>query len=207
MKAVAAAIAGLMRFDGPFTVEGVEVTADDVIVTRAPKEGLVVASEGAIVVGLETALTPALIAEGRAQVMKLRQQERMIRNPEIRKQNTAICDTASKILQVLREKPESVTHARRFLNYYLPTQSVILEKYVRVESSGVPHEELAGKVLTHLKDIDLAMKKLYDSLFAGDILDLSVEMEVMTAMCKQDGLLADEEIPVQTEEGQVALRL
>jgi isoleucyl-tRNA synthetase len=66
MKAVAAAIAGLTRFDGPFTVEGVEVTADDVIVTRAPKEGLVVASEGAIVVGLETALTPALIAEGRA---------------------------------------------------------------------------------------------------------------------------------------------
>jgi isoleucyl-tRNA synthetase len=66
MKAVAAAIAGLTRFDGPFTVEGVEVTADDVIVTRAPKEGLVVASEGAIVVGLETALTPALIPEGRA---------------------------------------------------------------------------------------------------------------------------------------------
>ena len=66
MKAVAAAIAGLTRFDGPFTVEGVEVTADDVIVTRAPKEGLVVASEGAIVVGLETALTPELIAEGRA---------------------------------------------------------------------------------------------------------------------------------------------
>jgi hypothetical protein len=26
-------------------------------------------------------------------------------------------------------------------------------------------------------------------------------------MCKQDGLLADEEVPVQTEEGQVALRL
>ena len=34
--------------------------------TRAPKTDLVVASEGAVVVGLETALTPALVAEGLA---------------------------------------------------------------------------------------------------------------------------------------------
>ena len=67
MKAVAAAIAAM---DGagawPREVEGVEVTAEDVIVTRKPKAGLVVASAGTIVVGLETALTPALIAEGLA---------------------------------------------------------------------------------------------------------------------------------------------
>ena len=52
--------------DWPKVFEGVEVTLDDVIITRAPKAGLVVASEGAVVVGLETALTPALIAEGLA---------------------------------------------------------------------------------------------------------------------------------------------
>ncbi len=69
MKAVAAAIAssgaeGL----GVKTVvlEGVEIEPEDVIVTRSPKAGLVVASEGAVVVALETALTPALVAEGLA---------------------------------------------------------------------------------------------------------------------------------------------
>ena len=72
MKAVAAAIAALSPTDGDrlqskaIEIEGIEVTAEDVIVTRKPKEGLVVASEGAIVVGLETALTPELIAEGNA---------------------------------------------------------------------------------------------------------------------------------------------
>ena len=50
----------------PFECEGFEITADDVLVTRSPKAGLVVASEGAIVVGLETALTPELVAEGLA---------------------------------------------------------------------------------------------------------------------------------------------
>ncbi|MCR5414244.1 MAG: isoleucine--tRNA ligase [Kiritimatiellae bacterium] len=66
MKAVASAIAGLKDFSGSATIEGVEITVDDVLVTRSPKEGLVVASLGNVVVGLETALTPALVAEGNA---------------------------------------------------------------------------------------------------------------------------------------------
>ena len=47
-------------------IEGVEIALDDVLITRAPKAGLVVASEGATVVALETALTPELVAEGLA---------------------------------------------------------------------------------------------------------------------------------------------
>ncbi len=68
MKAVAAAIAGMNGATAkwPCIVEGIEIAADDVIMTRKPKAGLVVASEGSIVVGLETALTPELIAEGLA---------------------------------------------------------------------------------------------------------------------------------------------
>ena len=66
MKAVAAAIAAMKGFSAPQTVEGVELTDEDVLVTRTPKVGMVVASEGAIVVGLETTLTPELVAEGNA---------------------------------------------------------------------------------------------------------------------------------------------
>ena len=66
MKAVAAAIAAMNGFAGSATVEGVEIAAEDVLITRAPKAGLVVASEGATVVALETALTPELVAEGLA---------------------------------------------------------------------------------------------------------------------------------------------
>ena len=64
MKAVAAAIASAKAL--PTEAEGVAFDPEDVIVTRSSKPGLVVASQGAIVVGLETALTPALIAEGNA---------------------------------------------------------------------------------------------------------------------------------------------
>ena len=64
MKAVAAAIAGAKSM--PEEVEGVRLEAEDVLVTRSPKAGLVVANEGAIVVALDTKLTPELVAEGNA---------------------------------------------------------------------------------------------------------------------------------------------
>ena len=78
MKLVAAAIAkldtaGIVPLLNGGTValtlsDGSEVTigAEDVSIRRTPKAGLVVASEGDVVIALETALTPALVQEGLA---------------------------------------------------------------------------------------------------------------------------------------------
>ena len=75
MKAVAAAIAAnennritelANNRMAACEIEGVQVAVEDVLVTRSPKAGLVVANTGAVVVGLETALTPVLVAEGNA---------------------------------------------------------------------------------------------------------------------------------------------
>lgn len=46
--------------------EAFDMTADDLLVTRNPREGLAVASEGVLVVALETQLTPELEQEGLA---------------------------------------------------------------------------------------------------------------------------------------------
>jgi len=45
---------------------GITLTSEDVVVQRTPKAGMVVASEGDVIVGIETALTPALVQEGLA---------------------------------------------------------------------------------------------------------------------------------------------
>jgi isoleucyl-tRNA synthetase len=50
----------------PVEGETVDLEPADVVVIRQPKEGLVVASEGSVVVALETRLTPDLIQEGLA---------------------------------------------------------------------------------------------------------------------------------------------
>ena len=75
MKQVAKAIAGmdqdtLVRLAGGAGVslevdgESVELASEDVVIERIPRDGLVVASEGDLVVALETQLSDGLIAEG-----------------------------------------------------------------------------------------------------------------------------------------------
>ena len=77
MKTVAAAIAGLSSAQAASLAanrevkleaagETVTLTAEDVVVQRSPKAGLVVASDNDVIVGIDTALTPVLIQEGLA---------------------------------------------------------------------------------------------------------------------------------------------
>lgn len=73
LKVLNPAIRGLKHADiarclseGKLEVEGHELLADDLLVDRIEKEGMVVSSEGAITIALDTQLTPALILEGDA---------------------------------------------------------------------------------------------------------------------------------------------
>jgi isoleucyl-tRNA synthetase len=106
MKAVAAAIATAKTI--PFECEGFEITADDVVVTRSPKSGLVVASEGAIVVGLETALTPELIAEGLAR-------EFVSHVQSMRKE--ADFEVTQRIVVTVETDPEMSAALERYIDY------------------------------------------------------------------------------------------
>ena len=81
--------------------EAFVMEADDLLVSRVPREGLAVASEGRIVVALETELTPALREEGLAR-------EFISRVQNLRKQ--ADLDVSDRIHVHFRGS-EAVTHA------------------------------------------------------------------------------------------------
>ena len=91
VKKVAAAIGRMASGDveallrsgtGSVEVDGdvVALEADDLVIERVPREGLVVASEGALVVALETTLTDDLLAEGLARevVNKIQNQRKQL---------------------------------------------------------------------------------------------------------------------------------
>ena len=134
----------------------------------------------------------AVLSKARADLMELRRMQVKIRSREIMSLCREITDTGDRILSVLKQKPQAVSDARQFLNYYLPTLGKILRSYVHLEESGSLTEELKNSTVTHLGEIRKAMEKQYDSLFDNDKLDLSVDMEALTLACKRDGLLEDE---------------
>ena len=63
---------------------------------------------------------------------------------------------------------------------------------------------MTEKVVEHLRDMENAFRKQYESLYQGDMLDLSVEIEAMTIACKRDGLLSDADF-IKNEENAVQL--
>lgn len=166
------------------------------IVFRKPKKG----SPAAV-----KAETKAILSKGRSNLAQLRRLGMKVKNNSIRELSTQICSSADKILKVLKEKPESIPAVRQFLNYYLPTLGSILNKYVRVEESGVPSGDMVQKVVSNLSEIEKAMEKQYSCLFDDDMLDLSVEMEALTIACKRDGLLSDDDF--KSQDGNEAINL
>lgn len=136
--------------------------------------------------------TVSALQKGRTQLIDIQRLAIKIKHQEIRKVSESICSLIDKILHTLKEQPGDVPRVGSFFHYYLPTLQSILTKYIRLETHGIPAEDTAEKTLSCLKDMESAMEKQYLNLFEDDKLDLSVEMAVMTQMCKRDGLLADD---------------
>ena len=134
-----------------------------------------------------------ILTKARSDLMELRRMQVKIRDREIVSLSREIIAIGEKILFALNKKPKSVSGARQFLGYYLPTLAKILGTYTRVEESGSMTDELKASAASHLGEIKKAMEKQYDSLFDDDKLDLTVDMEALTLACKRDGLLDDEE--------------
>lgn len=140
-----------------------------------------------------------IISEAKNKVMSVRRTCMAIKNVEIRNSGIKVCMKADKIIGVVRQKTSLVSDNRQFFSYYLPMFGSIVEKYEKVEKSSVADAEMTEKVLEHLKNLEIAFEKQYKSLYAGDMLDLSVEMEAMSIVCKRDGLLSDVDFELKEE--------
>ena len=141
-----------------------------------------------------------ILKTGRAHLVAIRRRIPSLQNIPIRTVGGKICDEADKILKTLRKKPELIVRVRQFINYYLPTLSSILEKYIRLEQSGVAADNTSEMTLEHLIDIKHAMERQYEALFDDDKLDLTVEMEALKIACLRDGLLTEEDFQKNKEE-------
>ncbi len=131
----------------------------------------------------------AVLKQARASMMELRTASMRVKNGEVRTGAQNICTTLDRILKTVQEQPEDLSKARSFLNHSLPLLSGILQKYIRLEQSGVPTEEVTARTIACLRDLETASQKQYESLFDNDVVDITADMQVLTQLCRQNGLL------------------
>ena len=133
-----------------------------------------------------------VLKKARASLMELRTSAMRVKQQQVRDSARNICATLDQILKELKNQPEDIAKARSFLNHSLPMLSGILRKYIRLEQSGVPNEDVTAQTISCLQDLETAARKQYQNLFDNDIVDITADMEVLTQLCRQNGLLEEE---------------
>ena len=133
----------------------------------------------------------AILKKARASMMDLRTASLRVKNQQVQSSAQRICATLDQILRELKNQPEDIAKARSFLNHSLPMLSGILHKYVRLEQSGAPNADVTEQTLRCLRDLETAAQKQYQNLFENDIVDITAEMEVLTQLCRKNGLLPE----------------
>lgn len=155
----------------------------------------------------EQLLTDRMNTKGRQRVVQLRSLGMNIKNAEIRQRTEEICKAVEKILQLTRDSTDKAIQADRFIENYLVTLGSVLTKYARLETNKNLTDEVSANAVECLKKIKTAADNQYGSFVQNDIMDISAEMETLLAMCRRDGLLAEEGFSFETEAEGVRLVL
>ncbi len=140
------------------------------------------------------------LKEGRTLLIQLKQADQAIPDPKVSQCIQEIVDLTQQILAAVEQHPGAVGQIRRFLNYYLPTLLELLRKYAELDdiSAGQGNiQQSRSRIEGVLDSSRQAFRRLLDSLYASQALDIAAEIEVMDQLMKEEGLgsAAQEEKP------------
>ncbi|MCU0838340.1 MAG: 5-bromo-4-chloroindolyl phosphate hydrolysis family protein [Rhodospirillales bacterium] len=91
------------------------------------------------------------------------------------------------LLAMIEQEPANFALSRRFLNVYLDHSLDVMEKYSRVFPRGAS-AELEHNFRSLLVDIENTCDQQHRSLVQRDLMDLDVQIEVLSQRLRQDGL-------------------
>lgn len=135
------------------------------------------------------------ISQGEAALQEIDGLAQTLQDDEVQREADEMIQVVRRILQTLQEKKDEVKTPYKFFSFYLPTLKGLLSRYGQMEKNGISNPELREKLIGYLDNIHNAMNRFHENLYQRDMLDMSVDMEVMTRSCIQDGLLTHDDVP------------
>jgi 5-bromo-4-chloroindolyl phosphate hydrolysis protein len=132
-----------------------------------------------------------LLKEGNAHIQHIRECNDAIPGEEISAKLYRLEEIMTRIFQQVEKQPELAPDLRKFMNYYLPTTSKLVEAYRELDAQPVEGENISRtkrEIEETLDTINEAFEKLLDSFFEEKAWDISSDISVMKSMLKQDGM-------------------
>ncbi|WP_071028350.1 5-bromo-4-chloroindolyl phosphate hydrolysis family protein [Peptoniphilus raoultii] len=106
---------------------------------------------------------------------------------------TNLLGTVRKIFKMAREDSDTAKDLTRFVDYYLPTTTKLVDSYKNLQDS--PTRTMKASLTEIEKAVDTinnALLKLLDKIFEDKAIDISSDISVLKTMLRQEGLLNDE---------------
>ncbi|SDW34217.1 5-bromo-4-chloroindolyl phosphate hydrolysis family protein [Thiocapsa roseopersicina] len=130
----------------------------------------------------------AALAQAERSIAAVEQSSRDVRQPELNQRLRRVAALAREILTLLEEDPRDLRRARKFLNVYLDGVQRVVEGYARTHQRAASPELDANfrRVLTSIEEV---FQEQRQKLLESDIMDLDVQIEVLTSQLKREGLL------------------
>ena len=148
-----------------------------------------------------------IVEEGNRALSEMGRLYMSIKDPNIRVKINELMRVTDKITQDAIADPSDIPQIKKFMNYYLPTTIKLLNAYDRMSSQGIEGENLdktMKSIDAMLDDAIAAYKKMLDSLFANQALDIETDIQVMNTMLAREGLTGSKDFDVKPAEGEAA---
>ncbi len=146
-----------------------------------------------------------IVNEGKAYIENIRRINAQIPGDEMSAKLFQLESIMQRIFQQVENEPECADDLKKFMNYYLPTTTKLLNAYVDLDKQPEVGDNIV-KTKKEIEDaidvINSAFENLLDSLFQDMAWDITSDISVMKTMMAQDGLTDGGIRDVEVAQGQ-----
>lgn len=128
------------------------------------------------------------IQEARAKIDSIDAANRQIHNSEFKRRIRHIIRQAVDILTTIADDPTTLRKARKFLKVYLDGARRVTESYARIHQLN-RQGELEDNFRNLLVTIEDTFAEQQKKLLEKDLLDLDIQIEVLTTQLKNEGVI------------------
>jgi 5-bromo-4-chloroindolyl phosphate hydrolysis protein len=146
--------------------------------------------------GIDTgdSYTDELLNTALEHLEKIRLLRSAIWNDSLRSQIESLEKDAHQIIEVIKKYPDKMVHISQFFLYYLPSTLKLINNYKELEGegrAGTNHTAGMEKIEGFMGELVTAYHKVLDDLYKDQVMETSINIEVMEKMLRQDEYLAD----------------
>lgn len=141
-----------------------------------------------------------ILTEGEAYISHIHECNDAIPGEVMSEKLAKLEDIMRRIFAQVKKQPESADELHKFMTYYLPTTTKLIDAYRDLDGQPAYGTNIANtkkEIEDTLDTINEAFENLFDSLFEDTAWDISSDISTMKVMLEQEGLTKNKDFQME----------